>query len=45
MGNDGGNVQLLAFQALERIKQRFHFPLLGIDSDNDGGFINGHLIR
>jgi len=37
--------QVWSFQALERIKQRFHFPLLGIDSDNDGGFINGDLIR
>ncbi len=37
--------QVWAFQALERIKQRLPFPLLGIDSDNDGAFINAHLIK
>jgi hypothetical protein len=37
--------QVWAFQALERIKQRLPFPLLGIDSDNDGAFINDQLIR
>jgi hypothetical protein len=37
--------QVWTFQALERIKQRLPFPLLGIDSDNDGAFINAHLIR
>jgi len=37
--------QVWAFQALERIKQRLPFTLLGIDSDNDGAFINAHLIR
>jgi len=37
--------QVWAFQALERIKQRLPFPLLRIDSDNDGAFINAHLIR
>jgi len=41
----GNRAQVFAFQALERIKQRFPFPLLGIDSDNDGAFINGDLIR
>jgi len=38
-------VQLWTFQALERIKQRLPFPLLGIDSDNDGAFIKTHLIN
>ena len=37
--------QVWTFQALERIKQRLPFSLLGIDSDNDGAFINAHLIR
>ena len=37
--------QVWAFQALERIKQRLPFPLLRIDSDNDGAFINAHLIK
>jgi len=31
--------QVWTFQALEKIKQRLPFPLLGIDSDNDGAFI------
>jgi hypothetical protein len=30
---------------MERIKERLPLPLLGIDSDNDGAFINAHLIR
>lgn len=37
--------QVWTFQALERIRQRLPFPLLGIDSDNDGAFINDHLLR
>lgn len=37
--------QVWAFQALEKIRERLPFPLLGIDSDNDGAFINAHLIR
>jgi len=32
------------FQALEKIRQRLPFKLLGIDSDNDSAFINAHLI-
>lgn len=36
--------QVWTFQALERIKQRLPLPRLGIDSDNDGAFINAHLI-
>jgi hypothetical protein len=31
--------------AVERLRQRLPFPLLGIDSDNDSAFINGTLIR
>jgi hypothetical protein len=31
--------------AVERLRQRLPFPLLGVDSDNDSAFINGTLIR
>jgi hypothetical protein len=31
--------------ALEELRQRLPFPLLGIDSDNDASFINDHLLR
>jgi len=31
--------------ALEELRQRLPFPLLGIDSDNDASFINAHLFR
>ncbi|MGB9765828.1 MAG: transposase, partial [Candidatus Saccharicenans sp.] len=37
--------QVWTFQALKKIKQRLPFALLGIDSDNDGAFINDHLVR
>lgn len=33
------------FAALQTQRQRLPFPLLGIDSDNDGAFINAHLLR
>lgn len=33
------------FAALEAIRQRLPFHLLGIDSDNDSVFINDHLVR
>jgi len=33
------------FTALLEIRQRLPVPLLGIDSDNDGAFINAHLKR
>lgn len=29
---------------LEKIRIRLPFPLLGIDSDNDSAFLNGHLV-
>jgi hypothetical protein len=32
------------FEALERIRDRVPFELLGIDSDNDSTFINAHLL-
>ena len=31
-------------RALEEVKERLPFPLLGIDSDNDSAFLNGHLL-
>jgi hypothetical protein len=37
--------QLAVFQALQLIRTRLPFPLLGIDSDNDSAFINNHLYR
>lgn len=36
--------QKWVFEALTDIRQRLPFPLLGIDSDNGGEFINHHLI-
>jgi hypothetical protein len=33
------------FAALESLRQRLPFRLLGIDSDNDSAFLNGHLVR
>ena len=29
--------------AVHRLRQRLPFPMLGLDSDNGGEFINGHL--
>ena len=37
--------QRSVFEALERIRTRLPFPLLGIDSDNGTEFINDHLFR
>jgi hypothetical protein len=37
--------QVWVFQALQEIRQRLPFPLLGLDSDNGGEFINHHLKR
>lgn len=33
------------FEALQEVRERLPFELLGIDSDNGGEFINGHLVR
>lgn len=33
------------FDALEDVRQRLPFPLLGIDSGNDNAFLNDHLLR
>ncbi len=37
--------QVWTFEAIQKIKDRLPFKLLGIDSDNDGAFINAHLIK
>ena len=37
--------QVRVFTALKQSRKRFPFPLLGIDSDNGGEFINDQLIR
>jgi hypothetical protein len=40
-----GKGQLTVYGALEQIRQRLPFPLLGIDSDNGSEFLNDHLVR
>jgi hypothetical protein len=37
--------QAAVFEALEDVRRRLPFPLLGIDSDNGTEFINAHLLR
>jgi hypothetical protein len=37
--------EIWVFQALKDIRQRLPFPLLGIDSDNGGEFINHQLLH
>ena len=37
--------QVRVFSALKQSRKRFPFPLLGVDSDNGGEFINDELIR
>ncbi len=37
--------QVWVFAALEDVRKRLPFPLLGLDSDNGGEFINHHLVR
>ena len=37
--------QHAVFEALKALRERLPFPLLGIDSDNDGSFINELLFR
>jgi hypothetical protein len=37
--------QAAVFTALERLRQRLPFVLLGLDSDNGGEFLNAHLVR
>ena len=38
-----GRGQTMTLKAFEDIKEQLPFPLKGIDSDNDGAFINYHL--
>jgi hypothetical protein len=40
-----GKGQRAVFAALEAIRARLPFPLLGLDSDNGGEFLNAHLVR
>lgn len=35
--------QVWVFEALQQLRQQLPFPLLGLDSDNGGEFINHHL--
>jgi hypothetical protein len=37
--------QVWVFEALQEVRQRLPFPLLGLDSDNGSEFINHHLKR
>jgi hypothetical protein len=40
-----GKGQQRVFTALEEVRQRLPFPLLGIDSDNGSEFLNAQLVR
>ena len=40
-----GKAQERVFKAVQRIRRRLPFELLGIDSDNDGSFINHQMYR
>ena len=37
--------QVWVFEALREARERFPFPIKGIDSDKDSAFINHHLLR
>ena len=37
--------QVWVFEAIQEIRERLPFPLLGLDSDNGSEFINGQLLR
>lgn len=37
--------QQATFEGIQTLRQRLPFPLLGIDSDSGGEFINHHLVR
>ena len=43
--HEANKAQVWVLQALHRIRQEIPFPILGIDSDNGGEFINNHLLR
>lgn len=40
-----GKGQAAVVEALEQIRDRLPFPLLGLDSDNGSEFLNAHLLR
>ncbi len=40
-----GRGELLTVGAFEALEKRIPFPVLGLDSDNDSLFINGHFLR
>jgi hypothetical protein len=40
-----GKSERFCVAAIEEVLPRFPFPILGIDSDNGGEFINAHLLR
>lgn len=40
-----GKSEQFCVAAIEEVLPRFPFPILGIDSDNGGEFINAHLMR
>ncbi len=40
-----GKGQAAVFAALQAVRARLPFPLLGIDSDNGAEFLNAHLVR
>jgi hypothetical protein len=40
-----GKTQRAVFAAIEQVRSRLPFPLLGIDFDNGSEFLNEHLIR
>ena len=37
--------QIWTFEAIDDIRESLPFPLLGVDSDNGGEFINAHLVK
>jgi hypothetical protein len=44
LGTARNRAQVRVFEALQQARERVPFPLLGIDSDNGGEFINHHLV-
>ena len=37
--------EIWTFNALKEVRERFPFPIKGIDSDNGSEFINAHLLN
>ena len=40
-----GKGQAVVFAALQELRGRLPFPLLGLDADNGSEFLNAHLVR